>query len=73
MRSIIENVYPWEVSFPAADSESPTKLSEVYFGNEFWSLSNFNLLTSPGQWMRDVIATLNSQYDTTERLIWEIG
>lgn len=68
---MIENVYPWEVSFPAADSESPTKLSEV--GNESWSLSNFNLLTSPRQRIRDVIATLNSQYDITERLIWAMG
>lgn len=73
MRSIIENVYPWEVSFPAADSESPTKLSEVYFGNEAWPLSNFNMLASPGQGTRDVIAILNSQYYITERLIWAMG
>ena len=46
MGGIIENINSRETSLPSADSCSPAKLSEIYFSNEFWRISDFDPLTS---------------------------
>ena len=46
MGGVVEDIYSRETSLPAADSCSPAKLCEVYFSNEFWRISDFDLSTS---------------------------
>lgn len=43
---IVEDIDSRETSLPAADLCSPAKSSEIYFSNEFWRISDFDLLTS---------------------------
>ena len=47
MGGIVEDINSRETSLPAANSCSPAKLSEIHLSNEFWRISDLDLLTSP--------------------------